>query len=516
MAANAVVNDKTKPGATTPQRLFSWQTILFCVVALALLLLGIWMRLHDLGLPFDRDGYDEGVYWQSLRAMSEGHALYQQIFYSQPPFFLLSIFPTYMLAGQTLWSARLGVALVSLLGLVGAFLLGKALSGRIGAIAALLLLVVDPLYLAQSQTIQAEAPSAALSLLAVAMAYLWWEKPDGIAGICYAALAGITLSLSILCKFLAFATLVPIGLLMLAQIWRIIRQPAESKQTRLASSRSLLIGIAAFILTTVVVVLPFFGSFHEMWQGVVSFHTAANPLFKSTQASNFALMQHVLISISSAAALYGTIVALLRRDWRVLPLLAWLVATIVLLWMQTPLFHHHLVVLIPPLIALAVMGIGPIQPNKTTAQLLINLGTTISVIIILAVAMLNGQGSQAYFLSKRQTAASDFTKQSIQAAQDLRNATQPGQLVVTDAQFLAALADRSTPPSLVDTSIVRIDTNYVTLQQLIQEASQPRVHAVLFYTGRLNIKSVAAFHTWVVQHFHLARSYGNGRELWVR
>src|SRR5690348_7724511 len=151
----------TTSGTPTSARYPRWQTILFWLAIVALFAIAIWMRLHDLGLPFDRDGYDEGVYWQSLRAMSAGHPLYQQVFYSQPPFFLLSIFPTYMLLVQTVWAARFGIVLISLLGLLGAFLLGRALGGRIGAIAALLLLVANPLYLAQSLTIEAEAPSTA-------------------------------------------------------------------------------------------------------------------------------------------------------------------------------------------------------------------------------------------------------------------------------------------------------------------------------------------------------------------
>src|SRR5436305_6602703 len=141
-----------------------WLTLLFWVAIVALFAVAIGMRLYQLGLPFDRDGYDEGVYWQSLRAMGAGHALYRDIFYSQPPFFLLSTFPSYILFGSSLWSARLGIALVSLLGLPGAFLLGKALSGRLGAIAAMLLLIANPLYLTQSQTIEAEVSSTACTL----------------------------------------------------------------------------------------------------------------------------------------------------------------------------------------------------------------------------------------------------------------------------------------------------------------------------------------------------------------
>src|SRR5579883_1508087 len=125
-----------------------WQTLLMWGVVVALVIAAVLMRLYKLDVPFDRDGYDEGVYWQSLRAMSAGHALYQSIFYSQPPFFLLSSFPGYVLFGNTLWSARLGIALISLFGLLGAFLLGKALGGRLGAVTGLLLLIVNPVYLA--------------------------------------------------------------------------------------------------------------------------------------------------------------------------------------------------------------------------------------------------------------------------------------------------------------------------------------------------------------------------------
>src|SRR5579885_742320 len=253
----AVTETKKQKGAPV------WQTILFWLAVIALLLVAFNLRLYELGLPFDRDGYDEGVYWQTLRAMSAGHPLYAQIFYSQPPIFLLSIYPVYMAFGHTLWSARLGIAIMSLFGLVGALLLGKALAGRIGAIAALLLLIVDPLYLAQSQTIQAEAPSAALSLLAVGLAYLWWERPEGFAGFCFAVLTAVSLVLSIFSKLLGVSALVPVALLMLAHIWRILNKP---RGMRLSSAYPLFAGIAAFIVTTVLVLLPFAGSWSQLWQ----------------------------------------------------------------------------------------------------------------------------------------------------------------------------------------------------------------------------------------------------------
>src|SRR6266849_11223310 len=283
MSVSSTKNDISTDKSKQVVRSANWQTMLFWGVILALVVVAVGMRLYQLGVPFDRDGYDEGVYWQTLRAMSAGHALYGDIFYSQPPFFILSTFPGYILLGGSLWSARFAIALVSLFGLLGASLLGKALAGRLGAVAALLLLVVNPLYLAESQTIQAEASSSAFTLLAVGLAYLWWEHPAGKRGLCYAALAGITLTLSILCKLLGLTTLVPIALLMLARLWQIWRKQSG---TRFAGLLPIIVGIVACILTMVAFLLPFINSYQVMVQSVFTFHNDAASVFSNTQQGN--------------------------------------------------------------------------------------------------------------------------------------------------------------------------------------------------------------------------------------
>ena len=66
---------------------------------------------------------------------------------------------------------------------------------------------------------------------------------------------------------------------------------------------------------------------------------------------------HFLLSPLGAAALIGTIAALLKRDWLVLPLLAWLLASAYLLWQQTPLFTHHMVILVPVLVGLTIFAL---------------------------------------------------------------------------------------------------------------------------------------------------------------
>jgi 4-amino-4-deoxy-L-arabinose transferase-like glycosyltransferase len=512
MTTSTVAQNNTT-GKVAAQHRPGWQTLLFVGLVLVLFAVGLWLRLHDLGVQFDRDSYDEGVYWQTLRAMSEGHALYQQVFYSQPPIFMFATFPIYALFGQTIWAARLGIVLLSLLGLLGALLLGNALRGRVGAIAALLLLVANPLYLAQSQTLQAEAPCVALELLAVSLAYLWWKQPEGWRGMCLAALSTIALVLSIMSKLFGLAALVPVGLLALARLWQILRQPPAR---RWQAAASLLAGIAAFIIATAAVLLPFAGSWQQFLQQVVSFHVAAGHALKATQVNNSSIIRGGLTSLLTLAALYGTIVALLRRDWRVIPLLGWLLVTLYLLWDEIPLFPHHLVILVAPLISLAIMGITPFSLKLSQVTWRWQVATLIALILIVVVSGLDLRDSRSYLRTAHghNMAASSSPQQ--QVVKDLQTYTQPGQLVITDGQFVVALAGRSTPPELVDTSSVHTRSGYLTAQQLITQAAQPQVHAILFYTGRLRLPQLAPFATWATTHYRLVRNYGNGNGLWIK
>lgn len=516
MTTRTIVKDLSSPAGEVHGRKLSWQTLLMWAVVLVLFIAAIGMRLYNLGLPFDRDTYDEGVYWQSLRAMSAGHPLYQEIFYSQPPFFLLSVYPFFALFGSTLWSARFGIAMISLVGLVGAFLLGKALGRRSGAVAALLLLVVDPFYLAQSQIIQAEASSVAFTLLAVGLAYLWWQHPEGKWGLCYAALTGITLSLSIMSKLLTVSTLVPVGLLMLARLWQIWRkQPGTSRRSLL----SIAPGIIAFLAITFLVLLPFLSTYSNLIRDTITFHTDAGSRFVSTVDSKLLKMQHLLTSVLALAALWGAAAALFRQDWRIIPLIAWFFAVLVQLLQLSPLFHHHLISLIPPLIAIAVMGIGGFSYNGSrigSTTKFTKIATSITLVLILVATVLNVAEIQSRYNGEAQYTNSTVVRQDLRVAADLRNAIAADQFVVTDAQFVAALAERNTPPSLVDTSTVRLETGYVTAQQLISQASQPQVHAVLFYSKRfVEMPKALVFHNWVAQHFRLLQTYGPGQELWI-
>lgn len=477
----------------------------------ALFVLAGWMRWHTLAVPFDRDSYDEGVYWQSLRSLAQGHTLYGQIFYSQPPAFLLSVYPIYLLFGQSILAARIGIALLSLCGLPGALFVGKVLRGNVGALLALLLLIVNPLYLAESQTLQADAPSIALMLLALGLAYLWWKHPAGLAGYALAMLTGTLLALSILSKLFGLADLVPIGLLMLAHLWRIRQLPAEK---RFAAGGSLLALSGACLLTGLCFLLSFSGSFSSLWDQVITFHTAARASTTSAMVDNLPILWQALATPLGVFALYGTLVSLARRDWRVLPLLAWFLAIFYLLFQQLPLLRHHLVTLVPPLVLLAAMSFGPFPIIRASSRLQHYVGKSIAIIALcMAIVYFVPMIGSTYHGVQQQANGVD-TQMSLQVVRDLDAVTRPDQLVITDAQFLVAEGNRNTPPQLVDTSFVRIQSGYLSDEQLIEISKQSSVHAVLFYTGRLH--QMQGFYHWTSLHFQEIHDYGNGRELWVK
>ena len=253
-----------------------WTVLATSIGVVVLLLIALLMRLHTLGVQFDRDSYDEGVYWQTLRALSSGHPLYSDTFYSQPPMFILSLFPVYAIAGQTLWAARFSIAIISLLGLVGAFLLGYALRGRLGGFGALLLCISSQPYLYASQTIQAEGTQVAFSLLAIAFAYLWWRRPTGWRGSLYAALCTLTMVISIFCTLFALATVVPIALLALAHLWRVFKPSDETEDvTHWQNIQSLAVGILVLIVATIIIMLPYLGISRP--SGPVSFRSTLPP-----------------------------------------------------------------------------------------------------------------------------------------------------------------------------------------------------------------------------------------------
>lgn len=118
--------------------------------------------------------------------------------------------------------------------------------------------------------------------------------------------------------------------------------PADDDRGRLGPPVALVAvereGVALFILASVAQLMPVLGSLTALWRGVVEFHFDAEVAYARQQPGNWPrILAYMRDSLATYAALYGVVLATSRRDWRVAALIGWLLATLVLLWRQTPM-----------------------------------------------------------------------------------------------------------------------------------------------------------------------------------
>ena len=158
--------------------------------------------------------YDEGVYWQSVRAMARGEPLFRSVFASQPPIFYEMLLPFYWI-GHSLVSLRITVLVFGIIGLAATYAVGRLLVGPLAGLIALVLVSTSPLYLFESGIVQADGPAVAIGMVAIALA-LAALRANGRLRDALAVGAGLALALSVGTKLTGAVAVVPLGLVLLS------------------------------------------------------------------------------------------------------------------------------------------------------------------------------------------------------------------------------------------------------------------------------------------------------------
>lgn len=322
----------------------------------ALLVVAALVGLEGLGARFDLQQYDEGVYWETLRAMEGGLSLYDRVFNSQPPLFPLSLYPFYHLFGSTIGAARLALVAFSLLGLVASLLSGMLLAGRLGGVLALLLAMSPVLQLSVPRHLEAEGPAAALLSLSFVLALLWWRSPRGRAGLAALAGAGVCVTAGVLIKLLDVTGYAMLGLMLASAVGLAVRR----HEPVMPIIRAGVVIALASIVTALVVLLPFASAWPQLYSQVVQFHLEARLAYPTPMGVNARHIAQEFVLPNAALctlALAGLLIAAWRRDVRVVFLGGWLIVSALLLVGQTPLFGRHSIILLAPLVGLALLGV---------------------------------------------------------------------------------------------------------------------------------------------------------------
>lgn len=485
-----------------------WVALGAGVIALALALQTLQGRSVD---------YDEGVYWESLRAMANGHPLFGSVFSSQPPLFLLSVYPFYMIFGQSLSAARLALVFFSLVGIAGMYVAGRALGHRnIGAVACVLL-ALDPLYQHSAHTLQAELPSIALQIWAVTCAALAL-RASGRRRDWLVVGAGVLLGGALLMKLFAIVALVPVALYLSAPPIRRwldfdgkLRQPPGTTVLDgvLEIARPIGLMVAGLFVAVALVLLPFVNQLGVVYDQAVRFHLTAADVHSLSLGRNLRLIAKTLFNAPVIyTALLSAVVIVWRRMWVAAPLIVWTLADVVTLVRQQPLLQHHVVLLSPALVLIAGCGAYAAWQTFTAAQ-----GKRLAQAITIIALVVAGVTGLVINWQNNARANTPEPTRSLRMALALQGVSAPDEIVLADDQHVAALANRDVPPQFVDTSAVRITSGYLTSAQLEDYITRNRVHVILFASGRFNL--LPGFHAWVAQRYTQVAAFDHGGALYL-
>ena len=479
-----------------------WAVAAACVVAACT----AWQACQVTRTPYPASyDYDEGVYAETAAAWAHGATPYRDVFLSQPPAFIAALRVAFLASGTTIRTARATAIVASMVWLAALFSVAAAVGRPRAGLLALCAAAGNFAFSLASHTVQTDAPSEALSAAAVALAVLGSDSP----ALLWTA-AGAVWGLAVLTKLTAVVSLVPLAMIALTTPPRARRPedagapvPDRGVAWRLTRLAALGLGTAAAVASF----LPTIRTPAFLAQAVYYHLGAARALGSHPAASVAAILGFLVRAwpMSAAAALGGwaSIGAVRgvgwfrcagasarrqryggshgatfaspsreRSSWLAPILLAWLVAGSAALAGLTPLWPHHLLLLVSPLALLAGLGIDAV----------LNRIAGISPRLAVAVATCTAAAATAYVVVG---AGSVLESSSAlrDASEALARAVPAEGLVVTDDPMVPFLADRRAPPALIDTSLVRIQSRDLTEESIENALSRRDVRAVVLWRG---------------------------------
>ena len=463
--------------------------------------------------------YDAGVYLESARMMRRGYPLYEVIFNSQPPLWLMLVSLSFHWFGESVLAGQLVTATAGLVTVAATMTATAQLCGWSGGLIAGVLVMLSPLQLKWSRIVTPDLPSVAFAAVGMALAARYVRSGRRR----WLIAASLVATCSVLVKLPGLYTFPALGLMVIAR-WR--RDPDLNRRRIIrAAALDLLIISGVFAGTTLTVLLMMGAG--EVWNQVVTFHSAARAVFPSMAiGQKFRLMFEFASGerLLAYAAPFAALSVLGGLEGAAA--FVWVFCSFVGLLYHRPLFDHHMVALIPP-IAMAT-GVGWARSCKWYRDLLQwsrrknnlagllggaagVLGISVGILILAAQLRIAWTEAIAHEAIPPQAAADS---PDLKLAKLIAERTRPDDVILTDAQGIAFLAQRDVPPELTDTSFVRIATRYISAREVVSLSERHHVRAVLLWTGRLNLMPEVA--RWAAEHFPHQESFGGGKVLYIR
>lgn len=434
---------------------------LWTLAAISLILAHTGWQMWQVALapyPAQYD-YDEGVYAETAAAAAGGIPLYTGVFLSQPPLLILALSEAYRATVPSLAAARDSVVIFSALWLLALFLV-LAGDGRPRAgILAILAVLGNPAFLTFAHTVQMDPPSEALAVTAVALA-VWGLRRSGLL---WWMAAGAFWGLAMMTKPTAAVSIVPLVGAVRAGTPRPGPFPAWGRPAG---------ALVAGVILAFIPFLPAISNKPFLAQALV-FHVALARHLGLDPAGHALTVLRFLGTgwpLSIAAGLgVGLAVTEGRAATRLL--VPWLAAALAAVLALTPLWPHHLVLLLSPLALLAGTALDRLMDRVPGVARGAAATAGIAAVAAYGLAGVSAGGAAASSRDLRETSGRIAT------------AVPRTAYMVTDDPLVAFLAGRSIPPEVIDTSVARVQAGELSERTLWAALRSDRVQAVLFWRG---------------------------------
>jgi 4-amino-4-deoxy-L-arabinose transferase-like glycosyltransferase len=399
--------------------------------------------------------FDDGVFASSARAMRNGQVPFRDIFSSQGPVFLPLLWVADLVGLRTLDAPRLLSVAAGVLLTIAVYACARHVTTRGNALLAAGLVTTSGSILWVTVPVNADGPSLALSVLAVAFALRYRDDPRLRTAVWVGLAAGGAVSI----KALSVPAVVIAGLIVLLSQW-----------PRRTGVRDAAVAAGIAVAVYVVTALPF--GISDVWDQSYSYHQDARRVNTHTGALHKVLDtlwdrdKLVLVALALALITFAVRFVVRRRTGRpgdraltivVAFLLLWVVLVVALLVWEPAMWRAHVAHVVPPLALLAALRPPP-------WKVLVVAGVVTVPFAIVSTTSILWPGG--------------YTGQQAALVRHLERFPSNAQFI-SDDPGLIWRSGHDTPGDFADTSYQRLDDGSITQASLVKAASAADVCGVI-------------------------------------
>jgi len=428
---------------------------------------------------------DEGIYLTSFLLVDRAYRPYKETFFSQPPGFLLSVYPGFVLFGKTLQSARLTIGIWSMIGLLAILWIGFELKNKWTGLFTISLLFLIPSYYNQTLTFQSDILVSTFSLLSLATLIRFRKKFQ----LRWFIISVLFLNLAFWTKL--DITFFPSFIVALFLLFKEKRASIKNIINLFLIFFTVSLGFSIFLILPFGIKEVFYSSILLRFQAV------------ATSSPSFLLFDYlkkdIVLSIIILGSLFLSFFKRKSLQYPINIIFIWSIFVLIILVFYRPLFPHHLVILTVPMVLLFSELVNFCFNNKklykciVLALLIIALTNHIYITIKTPSRLINNQQQKAVDIIKKHTKLDD--------------------VVVSDEEILNGLSGRLPPPALSDVSQVRISSNNLTSEDFKQIIIFYKPKLIIPWNGRLEL--IKDFKDVLVD-YKLLTTISNSKNIYIR